>query len=55
MYDLINIQFQTSMIPEFDSTTYTRKSILAQIDVAMGGRAAEDLFLGKDEITSGCS
>ncbi|CAD8146141.1 unnamed protein product [Paramecium octaurelia] len=45
----------TSMIPEFDITTQTRKNILAQIDVAMGGRAAEDLFLGKDEITSGCS
>ncbi|CAD8145239.1 unnamed protein product [Paramecium pentaurelia] len=45
----------TSMIPEFDQIKYTRKSILAQIDVAMGGRAAEDLFLGKDEITSGCS
>ncbi|CAK68850.1 unnamed protein product (macronuclear) [Paramecium tetraurelia] len=45
----------TSMIPEFDITTQTRKTILAQIDVAMGGRAAEDLFLGRDEITSGCS
>jgi ATP-dependent metalloprotease len=25
------------------------------IDVAMGGRAAEDIFLGEDEVSSGCS
>lgn len=25
--------------------------MIAQIDVAMGGRAAEELFLGNDEIT----
>lgn len=29
--------------------------MLASIDVAMGGRAAEELFLGNDEITTGCS
>jgi ATP-dependent Zn protease len=27
--------------------------MLASIDVAMGGRAAEELFLGNDEITTG--
>ncbi|CAD8090634.1 unnamed protein product [Paramecium primaurelia] len=45
----------TSMLPEKDQLNYTRKGIIASIDVAMGGRAAEDLFLGKDDITSGCS
>ena len=35
--------------------TYTRKALLASIDVAMGGRAAEELFFGNDEITTGCS
>ncbi len=29
--------------------------MIAAIDVAMGGRAAEDLFLGKENITTGCS
>jgi ATP-dependent Zn protease len=27
--------------------------MIASIDVAMGGRAAEELFLGNDEITTG--
>ncbi|CAD8076171.1 unnamed protein product [Paramecium sonneborni] len=45
----------TSMIPELDQKPHSKKNILAQIDIAMGGRVAEDLFLGKDEITSGCS
>ncbi|CAD8199289.1 unnamed protein product [Paramecium pentaurelia] len=45
----------TAMLPEKDQLNYTRKGIIASIDVAMGGRAAEDLFLGKDDITSGCS
>ena len=43
------------MLPEKDQLNYTRRGIIASIDVAMGGRAAEDLFLGKDDITSGCS
>ena len=29
--------------------------MLAMIDVAMGGRAAEDLYLGNENISSGCS
>ena len=33
----------------------TKKSLLAKIDVAMGGRAAEELLYGNDEITTGCS
>lgn len=43
------------MIPEKDQLNYTKRGILASIDVAMGGRAAEDLFMGQDDITSGCS
>lgn len=45
----------TSMIPETDRLNYTKRSLLASIDVAMGGRAAEELFFGNDEITTGCS
>ena len=43
----------TSMIPETDRLNYTKKSMIASIDVAMGGRAAEELFLGNEEITTG--
>lgn len=27
--------------------------MIAMIDVAMGGRAAEDVFIGNDQITTG--
>ncbi len=43
------------MIPETDRLNYTKKSMIANIDVAMGGRAAEELLFGNDEITTGCS
>lgn len=33
----------------------TRQSLIAKIDVAMGGRAAEELLYGKEAITTGCS
>lgn len=39
------------MIPETDRLNYTKRSMIASIDVAMGGRAAEELYLGNDEIT----
>jgi ATP-dependent metalloprotease len=39
---------KTQTIPEKDQWTFTRKALLAQMDVAMGGRAAEELFLGID-------
>lgn len=32
-----------------------RKNIEAAIDVALGGRAAEEVFLGEDYVTTGCS
>lgn len=41
------------MIPDTDKLNHTKKSMVAMIDVAMGGRAAEDLFLGNDQITTG--
>ena len=36
------------MIPETDVLNHTKKSIIASIDVAMGGRAAEELIYGTD-------
>ena len=44
------------MLPESDDDLkMTRRGILASIDVAMGGRAAEQLMFGEHELTSGCS
>jgi ATP-dependent metalloprotease len=37
------------------SDSYTRREFSAMIDVALGGRAAEDMIYGKDDVTSGCS
>lgn len=45
-----------SMIPTHeDETSTTRAKLLAQIDVAMGGRVAEELLKGKEHVTTGAS
>jgi len=43
------------MIPKTEMLSQSRKNIEAGINVALGGRAAEELFLGEDQITTGCS
>uniref|UniRef100_A0A0N5BSE2 AAA domain-containing protein n=1 Tax=Strongyloides papillosus TaxID=174720 RepID=A0A0N5BSE2_STREA len=45
----------TCFIPEKDKYHTTKAEILAQIDVMMGGRVAEELIFGKDFITTGAS
>ncbi|KTW25947.1 hypothetical protein T552_03221 [Pneumocystis carinii B80] len=40
-------------LPDMDKYTESKKEFLAKIDVALGGRVAEELTLGKDNITSG--
>jgi len=45
----------TAFIPEKDMLNMDKEKIIAQIDVALGGRAAEEVFLGRDEVTTGCS
>lgn len=42
----------TYSLPKDDELA-TRESILAQIDVSMGGRAAEELIYGREKITTG--
>ncbi|CAG8458315.1 11153_t:CDS:10 [Paraglomus brasilianum] len=43
----------TIQLPEMDKDSFTKKEYLAQLDVCMGGRVAEELVYGKDNVTSG--
>ncbi|KAJ3064029.1 hypothetical protein HDU98_000224 [Podochytrium sp. JEL0797] len=45
----------TVQLPEGDKTNYTKRELLAMIDVSMGGRAAEEMVFGKEEVTTGAS
>merc|ERR1712157_405811 len=42
-----------TMLPEGDQTSQSLKEMLAFMDVALGGRIAEELIFGEDEVTSG--
>ena len=41
------------MLPEKDEYHMSRSQLLAQLDVSMGGRVAEELLLGADKVTTG--
>ncbi len=42
----------TAFVPEKDSTVETKSKLFAMMDVSMGGRAAEELVFGKDNVCS---
>lgn len=44
-----------SLLPENDQWSETKSQLLAQMDVCMGGRVAEELIFGIDYITTGAS
>ena len=45
----------THFIPEMDKVSMSLREYVANIDVCMGGKAAEEIIYGEDEVTSGCS
>lgn len=45
----------THMLPEMDKVSETKKELKARIDVAMGGKVAEELIYGEDNVTTGAS
>ena len=49
------ISKQTSQLPKDDRLMVTQKEFLADIDVALGGRVAEELIFGAENVTSGAS
>ncbi|MEE6466997.1 hypothetical protein FKM82_007113 [Ascaphus truei] len=44
-----------SLLPENDRWSETRSQLLAQMDVSMGGRVAEEIIFGAEQITTGAS
>lgn len=42
-------------LPDGDQTSMTRKQMLARLDVCMGGRVAEEIVYGTENVTSGAS
>lgn len=45
----------TALLPEKDTYQVNRSQLLAQLDVTMGGRVAEELIFGQDKVTTGAA
>ncbi|KAK8970641.1 hypothetical protein KSP40_PGU006773 [Platanthera guangdongensis] len=44
-----------AQLPDKDDTSISLRQMLARLDVCMGGRVAEELIFGENEVTSGAS
>jgi ATP-dependent metalloprotease len=45
----------TSYMPEIDKVSMSKQEYKAWIDIAMGGKVAEEIVYGDDQVSSGCS
>lgn len=45
----------TQTLPELDRVSQSKKELLARIDMCMGGKMAEQLIYGEDNVTTGAS
>lgn len=45
----------TFQLPEMDKVDMTKKECFSRLDVCMGGKIAEEMIHGPDNVTSGCS
>ncbi|MBK9163562.1 MAG: ATP-dependent zinc metalloprotease FtsH [Acidobacteria bacterium] len=45
----------TQQLPEADRHSYTREYMMSQIAILMGGRLAEEIYFGADQVTTGAS
>ena len=45
----------TMQLPEGDRHSYTKEYLLTQIAILMGGRIAEEIFFGAEQVTTGAS
>lgn len=50
---LLSLPLQTHFLPESDQLSLSRMQIMADVAVAMGGRAAEEVIFGPKMITTG--
>ena len=42
-----------TQLPDKDETSISRRQLLARLDVCFGGRVAEEIIFGQDEVTTG--
>ncbi len=45
----------TTFMPDMDKVSMAKKEYLAMLDISMGGKVAELLVYGEDNVTSGCA
>ena len=50
---IVSSCLQTSFVPEKEEYNLTKAQLLARMDVAMGGRVAEEVIYGQERVTTG--